>query len=189
MSKKKSAGQEWLEAIVIAVVLAMFIRVFFVQAFKIPSGSMRPTLLEGDRILVSKLVYGPKVPFIGLRLPGFRQPRRGDVTVFSYPLDVRRHFIKRLIGLGEEKIEISDGKVYIDGKPLDGPEFARRYYNYGNYGAEGQEIIIPEENYYVLGDNSLSSEDSRYWGFVAQDHIIGRAFLIYWPPQRIRIIK
>jgi len=187
--KKKSVAREWVESIVIAFILAMFIRTFIVQAFKIPSGSMRPTLLEGDRILVNKFIYGAKIPFTDLRLPGLRKPKRGDVIVFIYPEDTRRDFIKRLVAQEGESVLIKDGKIYINGQILDDPKFAHFYYNRSPYGGEGSEIIVPPHSLYVLGDNSASSQDSRYWGFVPQEYLLGEAFLIYWPLHRIRIIK
>ena len=187
--KKKSVGREWIESIVIAFILAMFIRTFIVQAFKIPSGSMRPTLIEGDRILVNKFIYGAKIPFTDFRLPGIRKPQRGDVVVFIYPKDTSRDFIKRLIATESETIQIKNGKVYINGQALDNPRFARYYSNRGPYGGEGNKIVIPPHSFYVLGDNSTSSQDSRYWGFVPNKYLLGEAFLIYWPLHRIRIIR
>ena len=190
IKKKKSIAREWIESIVIAFILAMFIRTFIVQAFKIPSGSMRPTLMEGDRILVNKLVYGPKIPFTEWRLPGLKKPQRGDVVVFIYPLDKKRDFIKRLIATEGESLQIKYGKLYINNNILNDPNFTKNYYyNRGPYGAEGEKIVVPSDHYYFLGDNSKSSQDSRYWGFVNENYIIGKAFLIYWPLHRIRIIK
>ena len=163
--RQKSVAREWFESIIIAFILAMFIRTFIIQAFKIPSGSMRPTLIEGDRILVSKFIYGAKIPFTDLRLPGIRNPNRGDVVVFIYPKDPSRDFIKRLIATDKEIVQIKDGKIYIDGRALDDPKFARYYSNRGPYGGDS-EVIVPPKSFYVLGDNSTSSQDSRYWGFV-----------------------
>jgi signal peptidase I len=188
--KNKSAIREWVESVVIAFILAMTIRTFIVQPFKIPTGSMRPTLIEGDRILVNKFIYGVKIPFTYLHLPAFKSPRRGDVVVFVYPQDRRRDFIKRLIAFPGETVEISEGSVYINGRPLEKPPFDQRYYyNRGLYGQEGKKIVVPAGSYYVLGDNSASSQDSRYWGFVPKEYLLGKAFLIYWPLHRIRIIK
>lgn len=189
--KVKSVIREWIEAIFFAAFLAFcIIRPFIVQAFKIPTGSMRPTLLEGDRILVNKFIYGAKIPFTDLRLPGLRKPQRGDVVVFIYPEDRTRDFIKRLVAFGGESVQIINGTIYIDGRPLDNSPFDQRYYyNRGSYGDEGLEIVVPRGQYYVLGDNSASSRDSRYWGFVPEKNILGKAFLIYWPLYRIRIIK
>jgi len=187
---RKSAIGEWIESITIAFILAMFIRTFIVQAFKIPTGSMRPTLIEGDLILVNKFIYGVKVPFLNLNLPGVSQPKRGEVIVFIYPQDQRKDFIKRLIAFPLETVEIRDGTVYINDKPLLEPVFNRRYYyNRGEFGAEGQKITVPRDSFFVLGDNSASSQDSRYWGFVPKQNILGKAIVIYWPPQRIRIVK
>jgi len=186
----KSAIREWVESIVIAIILAMVIRTFVIQAFKIPTGSMRTTLIEGDRILVNKFIYGPSIPLTGIRLPAFREPERLDVIVFVYPEDKKRDFIKRLIAKGGETVQIKNGRVYIDGKILDDPVMRKiYYYNRGEYGQEGKEIRVPEGHYFVLGDNSASSRDSRYWGFVDEDFLIGKALVIYWPFNRIRLIK
>jgi len=187
----KSVLREWVESIVIAFILAMFIRTFFVQAFKIPSGSMRPTLIERDRLMVNKLRYGPKVPFMkDKRLWGFIKPQRGDVIVFVYPLDPSRDFIKRLIGLGGETVEIKDGDIYINGELVKDPRIKDTfYYNRGKYGNVGQKIVVPEGHYFVLGDNSGSSSDGRFWGFVPEGNVIGRAEVVYFPFNRWRVIK
>ncbi len=188
--KQKSNLQEWIESIVVAVLLAVVIRAFVIQAFKIPTGSMRMTLLEGDRILVDKWAYGPKIPLTDKRLPGLGKPKRGDVVVFMYPEDTKRDFIKRLIAFGGESVEIKDGDIFVDGKEiLDEPIKSIYYYNRGDYGQEGEAITVPENFYFVLGDNSASSRDSRYWGFVPEEYLIGRADVIYWPVMRMRMIK
>ena len=125
IQKKKSVLREWLEVAPIALILALIIRTFIVQAFKIPSGSMRPTLQEGDRILVNKFIYGAKIPFVqDMRLPRLRGPERGDVIVFIYPMDRKRDFIKRLIAEEGESVKIRNGKIYIEGALLDDPQFA-----------------------------------------------------------------
>ncbi len=188
--KKKSALREWIESILIAIILAMFIRTFIVQAFKIPTGSMRPTLLEGDRILVNKFIYGAKIPITNIRLPKFRDPNRLDVIVFIYPEDKKRDFIKRLIAKGGETVELRNGEIFIDGKKIDDPLIRKiYYYNRGDFGEEGKAIKVPDNSYFVLGDNSVSSRDSRYWGFVDKNLVLGNAILIYWPLNRIRLIK
>lgn len=189
--KKKSALREWIESAVFAAFLAFcIIRPFVAQAFKIPTGSMRPTLLEGDLILVNKFIYGAKVPFTKFRLPALRKPNRGDVIVFIYPEDRKKDFIKRLIGLPGDTVEIKSGTIYVNEKPLLNPVFNQRYYyNRGDFAKEGEKLVVPENSFFVLGDNSGSSKDSRYWGFVPGDNILGKAIVIYWPPQRIRIIK
>ncbi len=190
ITQKKSAFQEWVESIIIAFVLAMVIRTFVVQAFKIPTGSMRPTLLEGDIILVNKFIYGVRVPFTNFVLPKLRQPARGDVVVFVYPEDPKKDFIKRMVATPGETVEIRNGTIYINDKPLTDPEFSQRYYyNRGDFAREGFKITVPKDSYFVLGDNSLSSQDSRYWGFVPKANLLGKALIIYWPPQRIRLIK
>jgi len=188
--KTKLIIREWVESIVIAFLLAMVIRIFVVQAFKIPTGSMRNTLLEGDVIMVNKFIYGAKIPFTDYRLPALRQPIRGDVIVFIYPQDHKKDFIKRLVAVEGETVEIKNGTIYINEKPVLDTVFSQRYYyNFGNYAREGQKILVPKDNYFVLGDNSESSQDSRYWGFVPRQNVIGKAILIYWPLQRIRLIK
>ncbi|MFA5287642.1 MAG: signal peptidase I [Candidatus Omnitrophota bacterium] len=188
--KNKSVIREWIEALVVAAFLAFcIIRPFVVQAFKIPTGSMRPTLLEGDLILVNKFIYGAKVPFTKYRLPALREPKKGDVVVFIYPEDKKKDFIKRLIGLPKDIIEIKSGTIYVNDQPLLDPAFRRYYYNRGDFAKEGEKITVPDDSFFVLGDNSGSSKDSRYWGFVPKDNMLGKAIVIYWPPQRIRIIK
>lgn len=188
--RTKSVIREWVESIIVAFILAMFIRTFVVQAFKIPTGSMRPTLLEGDLILVNKFIYGAKIPFTDLRLPEVRLPRRGDVIVFIYPDNPKKDFIKRLVAFEGETVEIRNGTVYINDKPLLEPIFSQRYYyNRGEFAKEGQKIVVPKDSFFALGDNSSSSQDSRYWGFVPRKNILGKAILIYWSPSRIRIIK
>ncbi|RJO63861.1 MAG: signal peptidase I [Candidatus Omnitrophota bacterium] len=185
-----SVLREWTESLLIAFMLAMVIRTFFVQAFKIPTGSMRQTLIEGDVILVNKFLYGPKIPFMDIRLFGLREPRRGDVIVFIYPKNTKKDFIKRLVAVGGETVEIKNGTVYVNDKPLTDPVFSQRYYyNRGSWGEGGVKIRVPENNFFVLGDNSASSEDSRYWGFVPRKNILGKAVLIYWPFPRVRIIR
>ena len=186
----KAQAREWIESIVIAFILAMFIRTFFFQPFKIPSGSMRMTLIEGDRLFVNKLDYGPRIPFTAWRIPGYGHPQRGDVIVFKFPLDRKKDFIKRLIAFGGEKIEIRQGDVYINGQLIEEHAVKKQfYYNRGEYGCVGCSVTVPEGYVYVLGDNSASSHDSRYWGFVPETDIIGQAEIIFWPPNRVRFIR
>ncbi len=188
--KKKSVVRDWVESIIIAFLFAMVIRAFLVQAFKIPTGSMRMTLIEGDLILVNKFIYGAKVPFTKWRLPVFKEPKRGDVIVFIYPEDKSKDFIKRLVGLPGDVVEIRGGSIYINDQPAPESIFNQiYYYNRGNLAGPGEKIIVPLDSYFVLGDNSATSKDSRYWGFVPKDNLLGQAMVVYWPPQRIKIIK
>ncbi len=191
MIRKKSVLREYVESFVVAILLAILVRTFLLQAFKIPTGSMRPTLQEGDRILVNKVVYGIKIPWTDWRLPHVQEPRRGDLAVFRSPDDHKRDFIKRLVGLPGDELEIRDLKLWINGRPLvDPPVFRERvYYNRGPYGQVGQPVKVPSSHYFFLGDNSGSSRDSRYWGFLPKKELVGRAFMIYWPPRRIRWLK
>jgi signal peptidase I len=181
-SKKRSVVWEYVEAIIIAVILAFIIRKFVIQAYKIPSGSMLETLQIGDHILVNKFIYYLK------------DPQRGDIIVFKYPKDKKRDFIKRLVGLPGDTLEIKDKRVYINGDPLDEPyaEFKDSnnmfnknhpaYYidpyarNRDNFGPK----VIPEDNYFMMGDNRDFSQDSRYWGFLDRELIEGKALIIYW---------
>lgn len=192
MSKNKSALREWVDAIIIAAALAIFLRTFFFQIYKIPTTSMVPVLVPGDKIFVSKLTYGPKIPFTSLRIPGFRKPKRFEIVVFIPPIAVDRNkaYIKRLIGLPGDRIEVRDGNIYINGKIAVDPKVARNYYyNQGKYGARGRETIVPEGKYFFLGDNSISSKDGREWGFADQKDVIGRAILTWWPLKRITMLE
>lgn len=189
--KHKSQLREWAESIIIAVILALFIRTFIVQAFKIPSGSMIPTFQIGDRIFVNKFIYGAKIPLSDIRLPAVSQPKRGDIVVFVSPEDKKKDFVKRLIALGGERVEIKDGKILINGEVLNGPDSIKStyYYNAGSYGEDGKVIVVPEDSYYVLGDNSASSRDSRYWGFVPKKNVLGKVMVIYWPIFRMKTVR
>ena len=182
--------REWTESIVIAVILALFIRTFVVQAFKIPSGSMIPTFQVGDRIFVNKFIYGARVPFFNMNLPAVRQPKRGDIIVFISPDTPQKDFVKRLIAVGGEKVEIRDRRILINGRLVDEPSSIRSidYYNLGDYGKGGQIIEVPKDSYFVLGDNSGSSRDSRFWGFVPKKNLLGKVIFIYWPLYRMKVI-
>lgn len=176
--RSKPVIKEYGESLLIAFVLAMLIRTFVVQAFKIPTGSMKPTFTEGDRILVSKFIYR------------FREPQRGDIIVFKYPEDPKLAFIKRLIGKSGDNLKIKNGKILLDDKELSQKQInANFYYNRGKYGGVGQEIEVPDNALFALGDNSANSRDSRYWGFVPRKNLIGKAILIYWPPNRVRLVE
>lgn len=186
--RKKSIVREYAESIIIAILLALLIRAFVVQAFKIPSGSMKPTLLVGDHILVNKFIYGIKlrVPFTSLNytLIPISTPKRNDVIVFIYPVDPKKDFIKRVIGLPGDTIQIKDKKITINHLPMEDlhgvhsdqmtiPEAEQPRDNTGP-------LIVPPNKFFVMGDNRDESYDSRYWGFVDQKEIIGQAFIIYW---------
>lgn len=181
--RKKSVLREYAEAAVIAVLLALFIRTFVVQAFKIPSGSMEPTLLVGDHILVNKFLYGIKIPFIQKTIIPITSPQRGDVMVFIYPADPSKDFIKRVIGLPGDRVEMSGKTVYINGKPYDDP-----HAYYSPTGGPGESsvtehfgpITVTKDHIFVMGDNRNHSYDSRYWGFVPIESVKGKAFIIYW---------
>lgn len=175
---KKSTFREYAEAIVIAVILALFVRTFVVQAFKIPSGSMEPTLLVGDHILVSKFIYGVKIPFTHIKLFSLSQPKIGDVIVFIYPVDPSKDFIKRVIAVEGDTVRVAGKTVYVNDSPLK-----ENYTIYEEGSAEPREnfgpVKVPKGSVFVLGDNRDKSYDSRFWGFVKKEAIKGRAFIIY----------
>ncbi len=183
--KKKSVVREYLEAIIIAVLLALFIRSFIVQAFKIPSGSMLPTLKVGDYLLVNRFIYGIKNPFTDETLIPLSRPERGDVVVFRYPKDPSIDYIKRVIGVPGDIIIMKDKQLFINGERvtdshawisdpdtvLPAAESVR-----DNFGP----IIVPKGHIFVMGDNRDNSYDSRFWGFVDEKKILGQAFILYW---------
>jgi len=186
--KQKPIWRQWIETIVIAVTLALIIRSFVIEPFKIPSGSMEPTLKVGDKILVNKFIYGARIPFTNIFFPKIREPQTGDIMVFIYPVNHKKDFIKRVIAKGGDTVEIRNGNIYINGKLCNHPIIRDiHYYNVGPYGKD--KIIVPEGYFYVLGDNSGNSKDSRFWGFVPEENRIGKAFLIWWPPHRVRLLK
>jgi signal peptidase I len=182
-TKTKSTVREYAEAIAVAILLALFIRTFIVQAFKIPSGSMLPTLQIGDHILVNKLRYGIRLPYVG-RVVKFANPRHGDIIVFVYPVDPQKDFIKRVVGEPGDEVEVRHKRVLINGEPVedghanfvDGPGATSRLTPRDNYGP----VVVPPEKIFVMGDNRDRSYDSRFWGFVPIDDIKGKAFVIYW---------
>ena len=186
--KRKSVVREYAEAIFIAILLALVIRTLIIQAFTIPSGSMMDSLLVGDYILVNKFLYGPEVPLTEHRMPGFREPARGDIIVFKYPQDEKRDFIKRIVGTPGDTVQVRGDQVYVNGKPLvepyvrkvEGPLGDRAQPAYCGYAYGCEPTVVPAGSYFVMGDNRNNSQDSRYWGFVRKDKIKGKAFLIYW---------
>jgi len=186
--RRKSVVREYVEAIAIAILLALVIRTLIVQAFTIPSGSMMDTLLVGDYILVNKFLFGPEVPLTEYRLPSLRRPDRGDIIVFKYPQDEKRDFIKRIVATPGETVQVRGQQVLINGRPIDEPYVRRNPAPLGHSGSAGfcgyayacEPLLVPPGSYFVMGDNRDNSQDSRYWGFVKRDKIKGKAFLIYW---------
>jgi signal peptidase I len=187
-SPRKSTAREYFESIAIAVILALFIRTFVVQAFKIPTGSMENNLLIGDHLLVNKFVYGSTATPIERAILPMRAIDRGDVVVFKFPQEPDRDFIKRVIGLPGETLEVRNKKVFINGTPLDEP--------YVHFlvppSPEGQEVAladvresygpvtVPADQYFVMGDNRDNSQDSRWWGYLPRDLVKGKALMVYW---------
>lgn len=183
-SRSKSMLREYAEAIVIAVLLALFIRTFVVQAFKIPSGSMEPTLLVGDHILVNKFIYGIKIPFTDKTLIHISTPKRGDIIVFAYPRNPSVDFIKRVIGLPGDRIRIVNKHVYVNGKLLHEPYVVHRDKRILPASLSPRDnmptVVVPPHELFVMGDNRDESYDSRFWGFVPMGNLKGEAFMIYW---------
>lgn len=204
--QKKSFYKEWVEPFLIAAVVALFIRQFVVEAFKIPSGSMIPTLAIGDHLLVNKFVYGPRVPFTDVRLFSWKEPKRGDIVVFKYPENEDKNFIKRIVGVPGDKIQIVSGKLFINDQEVPTRSLGTtRDLEGGFYGSNPRlmeeqlgsathhiqflqeqtskqfgPITVPQSSVFVMGDNRDNSQDSRVWGFVKYEKILGKALIIYW---------
>lgn len=182
--KPKSKVKEYVESIIIAILIALFIRTFIICAYKIPSRSMVPTLLVGDHILVNKFIYGVKIPLLRKTIIPVSAPKRGEIVVFIYPNDRSKDFIKRVIGVAGDKVEIKNKKIFINDQ-----EFKDSYGIFSdhlilpksmqprdNFGP----VIVPEKSIFVMGDNRDESLDSRFWGFVNLNDVEGKAFIIYW---------
>ncbi|HEX5132142.1 MAG TPA: signal peptidase I [Candidatus Krumholzibacteria bacterium] len=181
--RKKSVIREYTEIIVLAVTLALFVRTFFVQAFRIPSESMEDTLLVGDFLFANKMVYGPKLPLVDVRLPAIRQPKPGDIIIFKYPGDPKIDYIKRCVALEGQTVELVDNHLYVDGV-LQEEDFTK--YVFGSrpdrhYGP----FKVPAGHIFMMGDNRDNSADSRVWGPLDKKLICGKAMFIYfsWNPR------
>ena len=182
--RQKSKTREYIESLLIAALIALFVRCFIVQAFKIPSSSMEPTLLVGDHLLVNRLSYVTKVPFTDIVLLDLGKPARGDVVVFRYPVDRSKDFIKRVVGVEGDVVQIKDKVIYVNGRRMNDPYayfaedtvipgvFSQR----DNFGP----VTVPKDSYFCMGDNRDRSLDSRFWGFVKKPDLIGRALIIYF---------
>ena len=187
---KKSTLREYFESLVIAVILALFIRTFIVQAFKIPTGSMEENLLIGDHLLVNKFTLGPTASWLERALLPIGTVKRDDVVVFKYPEEPDRDFIKRIIGLPGETVEVREKKVYINGAPLVEPfvhflqpaSTASDVHEVTSFDVRERygPVTVPVNQYFVIGDNRDNSQDSRYWGFLPREYIKGKAVIIYW---------
>jgi len=183
-TEKKSIIREYTGAVIIGLVLVLVIPTFVVQAFKIPSESMEPTLEIGDHLLVNKFIYGIKIPFTSINLFSWNSPQRGDVIVFIYPMEPDKDFIKRVIGVGGDTVKIVNKHLYINGVEVPDPHAVYRENTIlmgdeqkpDNFGP----VTIPQGSLFVLGDNRDYSLDSRSWGFVSSKDVVGKAFAIYW---------
>lgn len=187
---KKSFWREWGEALFVAAILALIIRTFVIQAFKIPSGSMEDTLLIGDHLLVNKFVYGLQVPFSDNRILTIRHPQRGDVIVFEFPEDrdksylQRRDFIKRIVGVPGDTVEVRNKRVYVNGALYEIPQEVHKEPGVIPANSNPRDfmdpVVVPPGQYFTMGDNRDRSYDSRFWGFVEEEEIKGLAFILYW---------
>ena len=181
---KKSGLRENIEAIVIAILLALFIRTFVVQAFKIPSGSMKETLQIGDHILVNKFIYGVKIPFLNKDIISIKDPKKEDIIVFRYPENPKLDFIKRVVAVQGDIVEVRNKKLYVNGELINRPYAIHTdphiipgvYNKRDNFGP----VAVPPDSLFVMGDNRDNSKDSRFWGFVKLPAVKGKAFMIYW---------
>ena len=182
----KSTIREYFESIVIAVILALFIRTWVVQAFKIPTGSMEQNLLIGDHLLVNKFVFSPTANYVEDMFLAVGDVERGDIIVFKFPEEPERDFIKRVIGLPGETLEMRGQRVYIDGEPLDEPYLHKQL-----SGGEANHIVqdqwqnfgpvsVPRDHYFMMGDNRTNSQDSRFWGPLPHSYVKGKAMVVYW---------
>jgi signal peptidase I len=205
-ARERTTFREYLESLLVTVILVLYGTSFVVQAFKIPSQSMEPTLLVGDHLLVNKFLFGGRGAWYDRVLP-YRDVERGDIIVFKYPFDDHPHYVKRVIGLPGDRLRIVDRQVWINGEPLDEPykvhSEPRSYDDFGDNfpprstgylrpnlrsdwareiveHVDRGELVVPPGKYFALGDNRDSSQDSRYWGFVDRESIMGRPILIYW---------
>jgi signal peptidase I len=184
LKDKKRIFREYAEAIIIALIAALIIRAYVIQAFKIPSGSMENTLLIGDHILVNKFLYGTTIPFSDTRVLVFKKPERGDIIVFKYPENPKKDFIKRVIATGGDKIESRNKIIFVNGKKTnesyiqhtDNALFPHEFGSRDNFGP----VVVPENKFFVMGDNRDQSHDSRFWGFVDLKDIKGKALIIYF---------
>lgn len=176
--RKKSIVREYAEIIGMAVVLAFFVRTFFIQAFKIPSESMEDTLLVGDFLFANKLIYGPKFPFTDARLPGTRDPKPGDIIIFKFPGDKKTDYIKRCVAVEGQTVELRGTTLYVDGLPRE--EDYAKYTHGSNFGP----YVVPKDHIFMMGDNRDNSADSRVWGPLPKNLILGKAMFIYfsWSP-------
>jgi len=183
-AKAKSKIREFIEGIIAAVLIALLITTFVVKMYKIPSRSMVPTLLVGDQLVVNKFIYGIKIPYFRNTILSITDPQRGDIVVFIYPQDRSLDFIKRVIGIGGDTIEIQDKKIFINGKLFtdnigiysDKMIYPRSLQPRDNFGP----VTVPQGSLFVMGDNRDESMDSRFWGFVDLKDVQGKAFIIYW---------
>ena len=184
--EKKRFFEEYVKPVIIAVVIALFVRTFVVQAFKIPSASMEPTLLVGDYLLVNKFIFGTRIPFTDTKILEFKKPHRGDIIVFIYPKDRSKDFIKRVIGVEGEKVEIIHNKIYINDQLIEDPWGHFQLFSLmERFGP----VVVPKNSLFVMGDNRDNSQDSRFWGFVTLNEVKGKAFIIYfsldWPARQL----
>jgi signal peptidase I len=175
---KKNFIKDYIEPIAFAILIALFIRAFIVQAFKIPSSSMEPTLLVGDYLLVNKFIYGVRIPYSDIKFFEYKKPKRGDIIVFVFPKDRKKDFIKRVIGTEGEKVTILHNKIFIDDKLINDPwgHFTMPRSSIEDYGP----VKVPEGSLFVMGDNRDNSQDSRFWGFVKTNEVKGKAFIVYF---------
>ncbi|MCE5300628.1 MAG: signal peptidase I [Spirochaetia bacterium] len=190
---KENKVRDWVEPAFEAIIIATIIRTLLIQAFRIPTSSMEDNLLIGDHLLANKYIYGTTVPWSDDKLMKFSTPKRGEVVIFRYPEDPRLMFIKRCMGMPGDTIEMKDKVLYINGKMISEPYvyhkdmrvFPANYTVRDNFGP----VTVPPGSYFMMGDNRDFSSDSRFWGFLPYKYLRGKAWVVYWPPNRWKVIK
>ena len=197
MDRKKSKTREYIESIVVAALIALVVRSFVIQAYKIPSGSMEPTLLVGDHLLVNRMSYVIKMPFTDTLLFATGKPARGDIIVFRYPEDPSKDYIKRVIATEGEKVEIRNKVIYVNGNKMQDPwgrfrpdPGSRSFIPFVDKDNMNP-AVVPKDSYFVMGDNRDNSLDSRYWGYVNKKHLVGKALIIYfsWDSNAMNVLQ
>lgn len=190
---KENSVRNMVQPAFYAILIAVFLKLFVVQAYKIPSSSMEDTLFTGDQIIAARFTYGISLPGKGAKILKFAAPKRGDIVVFKYPEDPKLMFIKRCVGLPGDIIMVRDKKLYINGKKIDEPYVSNKDKRILGFKESIRDfygpVTVAPGSYFMMGDNRDFSTDSRFWGFVPGENLRGKAWIVYWPPKRWRVVQ